>query len=83
MIDLGSNKSLTHYMSVLPHIETSQLICRASQLTGFYTRATLVFNGLNPGIAANIDSSKIVTPQISSNRNGLLEHLFMLGKNKI
>ena len=28
------------------HIETSQLICYANQLTGFYMRATLVFNGL-------------------------------------
>ena len=32
--------------SVCPHIETSQLICRANQLTGFYMRATLAFNGL-------------------------------------
>ena len=29
-----------------PHIETSRLICRANQLTGFYMRATLAFNGL-------------------------------------
>ena len=29
-----------------PHIETSQLICCANQLTGFYMRATLIFNGL-------------------------------------
>ena len=29
-----------------PHIETSQLICKANQLTGFYMRATLAFNGL-------------------------------------
>ena len=29
-----------------PHIETSQLICTANQLTGFYTRATLAINGL-------------------------------------
>ena len=29
-----------------PHIETSQLICCANQLTGFYMRATLAFNGL-------------------------------------
>ena len=28
------------------HIETSQLICIANQLTGFDMRATLVFNGL-------------------------------------
>ena len=30
-----------------PDIETSQLICRAHQLTGFYMRATLARNGLN------------------------------------
>ena len=29
-----------------PHIETSQLICSANQLTTFYMRATLTFNGL-------------------------------------
>ena len=27
-------------------METSQLICTANQLTGFYMRATLTFNGL-------------------------------------
>ena len=30
-----------------PHIETSQLICKANQLTGFYMRETLAINGLN------------------------------------
>ena len=30
-----------------PHIETSQFICSANQLTGFYMRATLVLNGSN------------------------------------
>ena len=30
-----------------PHIETSQLICSANQLTGFYMRETLTFNELN------------------------------------
>ena len=29
-----------------PHIETSQLICTANQLTGFYMWATLALNGL-------------------------------------
>ena len=29
-----------------PHIETSQLICFANQLTGCYMRATLALNGL-------------------------------------
>ena len=30
-----------------PHIETSQLICYANQLTSFYTRTTLAVNGLS------------------------------------
>ena len=29
-----------------PHIETSQLVCCENQLTGFYMRAALAFNGL-------------------------------------
>ena len=29
-----------------PHVETSQLICKANQVTGSYMRATLTFNGL-------------------------------------
>ena len=29
-----------------PYIETSQLICRANQLTGFYMTVTVVFNEL-------------------------------------
>ena len=29
-----------------PHTETSQLMCRANQLTGFYMRVTLALNGL-------------------------------------
>ena len=29
------------------HIGTSQLICMANQLTGFYMRATMAVNGLN------------------------------------
>ena len=30
-----------------PHIETSQLICCANQLTGFYMWAAQALNGLN------------------------------------
>ena len=30
-----------------PHIETNQFICTANQLTGFYMRERLAFNGLN------------------------------------
>ena len=37
---------LTHKSQCCPHIETSQLICTGNQLTGFYMRATLAFNGL-------------------------------------
>ena len=33
--------------SVPHHIETSQLICNANQLTGFYMMRTLVVNGLS------------------------------------
>ena len=33
-------------MPKLHHIETSQLICTANQLTGFYMMATLEFNEL-------------------------------------
>ena len=32
---------------MLPHIETSQLICTENQLTGFCMRATLTLNGLS------------------------------------
>ena len=33
-----------------PHIEPSQLICSSNQLTGFYIRETLAFNGINQSI---------------------------------
>ena len=32
-------------LNVSAHIETSQLICCANQLTGFYMRVTLAFDG--------------------------------------
>ena len=37
---------LTHYISVLPSYrnQSTDLLC--NQLTGFYTRTTLTFNGL-------------------------------------
>ena len=35
-----------HFNPCCPHIETSQLICTANQLTGFYMRATLALNEL-------------------------------------
>ena len=39
-----------------PHTKTSQLICTANQLTGFYMRVTLAFNRLK------IDVSSVTTP---------------------
>ena len=43
-----SNDSLNPLnANVALNIETSQLICTANQLSGFYMRATLSFNGLN------------------------------------
>ena len=51
--------------SVCCHIETSQLICCANQLTGFYMRATLTFNGLT-------SSAKVFL---------LLEHYITIGSS--
>ena len=34
------------FMRLTLHTESSQLICYANQLTGFYMSATLAFNGL-------------------------------------
>ena len=39
-----------------PHIETSQLICTADQLTGFYMRATLALNGIIFQLVYNYES---------------------------
>ena len=36
---------------MFPYIETSQLICRANQLTGFYMMRTLVVKGLKAALA--------------------------------
>ena len=38
-----------------PNIETSQLICCANRLTGFYMRATLTLNGLNKKIQPQVN----------------------------
>ena len=40
-------RSLNLNCQYCPHIETSQLIFCANQLTGFYMRVTLATNGLN------------------------------------
>ena len=44
-LDLNA-ASLIHKCQCCPHPETSQLICTANQLTGFYMRVTLTLNGL-------------------------------------
>ena len=38
---------LSASVALCPHIETSQLICHANQLTGFYMRATLALDRLS------------------------------------
>ena len=44
----SSGSTLNPLKTYVPyHIETSQLICSANQLTGFYMMGTLVVNGLN------------------------------------
>ena len=48
------------------HIETNQLICTANQLTGFYMRATLPFNGLNMQ-ASSIVLRKLRKKQVEIN----------------
>ena len=46
-----------------PHIETSQLICCANKLTGFYMGATMVFNWLTieSGWNSYIESQPAIT----------------------
>ena len=46
-----------------PHIETSQLIYTANQLTGFYMKATLTFNGLNDKFLGSHITIKILERQ--------------------
>ena len=41
-----SKQSLTHWHQSCYHIETSQLICKANQLTGFYMIVNLAFSEL-------------------------------------
>ena len=42
------------------HTETSQLICCANQLTGFYMRAILALNGLNPVTVSENKSDTVI-----------------------
>ena len=54
-------------MPVFPYLETSQLICTANQLTGFYLRATVALNGL--------------MTQLSLSENHLLHNIMYGDKN--
>ena len=60
-----------------PHIETSQLICTANQLIGFYMRATLAFNGLLSvllliaGKSGNYLHSSNILSNVGSHGDGL------------
>ena len=58
------------------HIETSQLICSANQLIGFYMMATLAFNDLN---IIHIVNEKVPTVE----KNLLQLVLFYLGTCKL
>ena len=52
--------SLTLKRQSCHHIETSQLVCRANQLTGFYMVSTLAFNELKYlFIVCNLDNSSL------------------------
>ena len=49
---MAANKSFSHFNDqCLSHIETSQLICRANHINGFYMTGKLVVKGLNPFLA--------------------------------
>ena len=51
-----------------PHIETSQSICCANQLTGFSMRATMALNGLSAILKASLFFSILINMAISSNQ---------------
>ena len=53
---LGISLGLPIKCQCCPHMETSQLICCANQLTGFYMRATLALNGPTPEVSYNLFS---------------------------
>ena len=46
------------------HIETSQLICRANKLIGFYIMGTLVVNGLTAAITIRVTETNLEPSQI-------------------
>ena len=79
---------LTHSVQVFPHIETSQLICCANQLTGFYMRATLALNGFKQlafGWQIEKQLSALKPLSLSSNKNYRLKEIkfFHFNKRKI
>ena len=49
---------LTHFISVAFHIETSRLICRAKQETGFCMKRSTGLNGLRPISIGNAASHR-------------------------
>ena len=51
-----------------PHIETSQSICCANQLTGFSMRATMALNGLSAILKASFFCSILINMAISINQ---------------
>ena len=57
------------------HIETSQLICSADQLSGFYMMTTLAFNGWRP-FAANIWNHSAYKPIIIKTIKFLKRHQY-------
>ena len=79
---------LTHSVQVFPHIETSQLICCANQLTGFYMRATLALNGFKQlafGWQIDKQLSALKPLSLSNNKNYRLKEIkfFHFNKRKI
>ena len=51
------------------HIETSELICRANQLTGFYVRGTLTVKGLSSLRRNNFNRIILAQFNVNSTRN--------------
>ena len=58
---------LTTKCQCCPHIESSQLICIVNQFTGFYMRATLALNGLNPSISFDFVHYFLFTSKYNAN----------------
>ena len=50
------------------HVETCHLICTANQMTGFYIRAILAFNGLNKHFETRIIGGDGFVPNVTPAR---------------